>query len=349
MRSKTPPNARRKCSAAAILFLAAASFASAQDASSPTAPPPSAAPGATVAGVISHSGGAPPTELPKPVRIAGNLEAAMIVHQVQPVYPLLAKTAHVSGTVVLDAIIEKDGRVGGLTYVSGPPLLMQAAMDAVKQWKYKPTTLNGSAVRVDTTVKIVFTWGDGSSDTSVPAAASGGNERSGAQEVKIDPEFRADILHLLEVTHSMSRGEDALRKVFESMRPMLVKSLPPTPNRDKIIETYGDKFSAILKSKEFEDDTVKLYAEHLTPADVKTAIKFYETPEGQHYLEGTQNMMSELMDLGQRMAAKNLPTILSDLCKQYPELQGEAKFCPAPDAAPKSELRLPAPAAPSGN
>jgi protein TonB len=61
--------------------------------------------------------------------------------------------------VVLHAVISKDGSVEDLQYVSGPPLLMKAAMDAVRQWRYQPTQLNGEPVEVDTTVSVVFTLG----------------------------------------------------------------------------------------------------------------------------------------------------------------------------------------------
>jgi len=76
-----------------------------------------------------------------------------------PIYPQLAKEAHISGTVVLHCVIGKDGAVTQLEYVSGPPLLMKSAMDAVREWVYKPTLLNGEAVEVDTTVTVVFELG----------------------------------------------------------------------------------------------------------------------------------------------------------------------------------------------
>jgi protein TonB len=105
---------------------------------------------------------APPP--PKPVtpariRVGGNVQAASLVRKVQPVYPQIARTAHVSGTVVLHAIIAKDGTIQELQYVTGPPLLMRAAMDAVREWRYKPTLLNGEPVEVDTTISVVFSLG----------------------------------------------------------------------------------------------------------------------------------------------------------------------------------------------
>jgi periplasmic protein TonB len=111
-------------------------------------------------GIIGNSGPPPP---PKPtqtrIRVGGNVQGAKLVRQVQPTYPQIAKTAHVSGTVRLHAVIAKDGTIQELEYVSGPALLMKAAMDAVHEWRYQPTLLNGEPVEVDTTVDVVFTLG----------------------------------------------------------------------------------------------------------------------------------------------------------------------------------------------
>jgi periplasmic protein TonB len=118
--------------------------------------------GGVLGGIIGGSGpGLPPP--PKPtqsrIRVGGNVQAAKMVRQVQPIYPQIAKTAHVSGTIILHAVIAKDGSVQELTYISGPPLLMKAAMDAVREWRYQPTLLNGEPVEVDTTISVIFTLG----------------------------------------------------------------------------------------------------------------------------------------------------------------------------------------------
>ncbi|HKS81377.1 MAG TPA: energy transducer TonB [Candidatus Acidoferrales bacterium] len=117
--------------------------------------------GGVLGGIIGGAGsGPPPPPRPKaPLRVGGNVMQASLVHMVQPLYPQIAKTAHISGTVVLHAIIGTDGTVQDLQYISGPPLLMRSAMDAVKQWRYRPTMLNGEAVQVDTTISVVFTLG----------------------------------------------------------------------------------------------------------------------------------------------------------------------------------------------
>ena len=123
---------------------------------------PGGSAGGVLGGIIGGTGGGPPPP-PKAalqrIRVGGNVQQANLIHQVMPQYPQIAKTAHISGTVILHAIIGKDGTVQNLTYESGPPLLMRAAMDAVRQWRYRPTMLNGDPVEVDTTISVVFTLG----------------------------------------------------------------------------------------------------------------------------------------------------------------------------------------------
>ena len=93
------------------------------------------------------------------IKLGGQVQAAKSWHQPQPVYPPLARQARIQGKVVLHAIIDKDGRVSQLEVVSGHPLLVQAALDAVKQWRYQPTMLNGEPVEVDTTITVNFVLG----------------------------------------------------------------------------------------------------------------------------------------------------------------------------------------------
>jgi protein TonB len=116
--------------------------------------------GSVLGGIIGNSGPPPPPKAtPTRIRVGGNVQGASLLKRVDPVYPQIAKTAHVSGTVILHAIIAKDGTIQELQYISGPALLMRAAMDAVHEWRYKPTQLNGEPVEVDTTIQVVFTLG----------------------------------------------------------------------------------------------------------------------------------------------------------------------------------------------
>jgi periplasmic protein TonB len=145
-------------------------------------PPPSSAgvqggvpggvPGGTSGGVIGGIIGSVPTAAPPPppkkeeppkpkaperIRVGGNVQAANLVRKVTPSYPPLAKQARVQGTVRFQAIIGKDGTIQNLQLVTGHPLLVPAATEAVKQWLYKPTLLNGEPVEVITQIDVNFT------------------------------------------------------------------------------------------------------------------------------------------------------------------------------------------------
>jgi TonB family protein len=101
-----------------------------------------------------------PSPRPMRVRIGGNVAATMITHQVQPKYPDEAKHNHVAGTIVLRTVVSLDGHVQQLQFLSGPPELMRSAMDAVRQWRYKPMKLNGKVVEFETTISVVYTLSD---------------------------------------------------------------------------------------------------------------------------------------------------------------------------------------------
>ncbi|MBV9781142.1 MAG: energy transducer TonB [Acidobacteriaceae bacterium] len=91
-----------------------------------------------------------------PVRIGGQIAQANLIQEVQPVYPSLAKAARVQGRVEFTAIISKDGRIENLQLVAGHPLLVNAAREAVLQWRYRPTLLNGEPVEVVTDIVVNF-------------------------------------------------------------------------------------------------------------------------------------------------------------------------------------------------
>jgi protein TonB len=91
----------------------------------------------------------------EPVRI-GTLDPARVVNHVAPIYPPLARQARIQGVVLLEAVISKTGRMEKLHVISGHPLLVQAALDAVTQWRYLPTMLNGEPVEVISTIEVKF-------------------------------------------------------------------------------------------------------------------------------------------------------------------------------------------------
>jgi protein TonB len=100
---------------------------------------------------------APAPTATKRVKVGGAVKPAEIVRRVIPVYPPLAKQARVQGTVKLIGIIATDGTVQQLHVISGHPLLIQAALDAVRQWVYRPTMLNGEPVEVESPIDVNFT------------------------------------------------------------------------------------------------------------------------------------------------------------------------------------------------
>jgi len=130
---------------------------------------PGGVPGGTPGGVIGGIIGSVPTAAPPPpppveqkktvqrTRVGGQVQAANLIRQPKPVYPPLAKQARIQGVVRFNAIIGKDGTIQNLTMISGHPLLVPAAQEAVKQWLYKPTLLNGEPVEVATVIDVNFT------------------------------------------------------------------------------------------------------------------------------------------------------------------------------------------------
>jgi protein TonB len=96
-------------------------------------------------------------EIPEKITISSGVAAGMLLHQTVPQYPAIAKSAHVSGTVVLQATISKVGTIENLRIISGPEMLKQAAMNAVSSWRYRPYLFNGVPVEMETTVNVVFT------------------------------------------------------------------------------------------------------------------------------------------------------------------------------------------------
>ncbi|HEV2498185.1 MAG TPA: energy transducer TonB [Terriglobia bacterium] len=126
---------------------------------------PGGVPGGVAGGVpggMMMSSAPPPPPPPKPkapavVRVGGQVEAARGIYNPTPVYPPLAKMARVQGEVRLSAVISKDGTIQDLKVISGHPLLIQAALSAVRQWRYEPYLLDGVPVVVDTEIDVNFT------------------------------------------------------------------------------------------------------------------------------------------------------------------------------------------------
>ncbi len=128
---------------------------------------PGGVPGGQMGGVLGSivSAGAampaPKIATPQRVRVSSGVVSGLLVRKVQPNYPPLARQARIQGVVILQAQISKTGDIENLQLISGHPMLAPAAIEAVKQWKYRPYLLNGEPVEVETQVQVNFTLAGG--------------------------------------------------------------------------------------------------------------------------------------------------------------------------------------------
>src|SRR5205809_7992778 len=118
--------------------------------------------GGVIGGIISSTPVAvPKAATPQRVRVSQGVTQGLLIRKIQPNYPPLARQARIQGSVLLQAVISKDGAIENLRLISGHPMLAPAALEAVKQWRYKPYILNGEPVEVETQITVNFTLSGG--------------------------------------------------------------------------------------------------------------------------------------------------------------------------------------------
>jgi protein TonB len=118
--------------------------------------------GGVIGGIISSAPVAvPKVAAPQRVRVSQGVTQGLLIHKVQPAYPPLARQARIQGSVLLQALISKGGTIENLRVISGHPMLAPSAIEAVKQWRYKPYILNGEPVEVETQITVNFTLSGG--------------------------------------------------------------------------------------------------------------------------------------------------------------------------------------------
>lgn len=123
---------------------------------------PGGVPGGQMGGVLGGVLGGIPSVAPPPqvtpvrIRVSSGVQEAKIINRIDPVFPPIAKQARIQGTVRLEAIIARDGSIQNLRVIEGHPLLVQAALQAVQQWRYQPTLLNNEPVEVVTYIDVIF-------------------------------------------------------------------------------------------------------------------------------------------------------------------------------------------------
>jgi len=114
--------------------------------------------GGVIGGIVNAANmQMPKIATPQRIRVSSGVSQGLLIRKVQPAYPPLARQARIQGTVILQAQISKDGNIENLQLISGHPMLAPAAIEAVKQWKYRPYLLNGEPVEVETQVQVNFT------------------------------------------------------------------------------------------------------------------------------------------------------------------------------------------------
>jgi protein TonB len=117
---------------------------------------PGGSTGGVIGGLIGSTAPPPKVATPQKLKVSSGVVEGLKLNAPSPTYPQMARIAHIQGDVVLQATISKNGTVENLHALSGHPILIQAALDAVRQWKYKPYVLNGEPVEVETTIKVQF-------------------------------------------------------------------------------------------------------------------------------------------------------------------------------------------------
>ncbi|HEY6253252.1 MAG TPA: energy transducer TonB, partial [Candidatus Angelobacter sp.] len=117
---------------------------------------PGGSAGGVIGGLVASTAPPPKVATPQKLRISSGVADGHKIGGNDPVYPQMAKIAHVQGDVVLQALISKQGTIENLRAISGHPILIQAAMEAVRQWRYNPWVLNGESVEVETTITVKF-------------------------------------------------------------------------------------------------------------------------------------------------------------------------------------------------
>jgi protein TonB len=117
--------------------------------------------GGVIGGIVNSTAAIPKQVVPQRIRVSTGVATGLLIRKVTPNYPPLAKQARIQGTVILQAEISKDGTIQNLQLVSGHPMLAPAAIEAVRQWRYKPYLLNGEPVAVETQVQVNFSLSGG--------------------------------------------------------------------------------------------------------------------------------------------------------------------------------------------
>lgn len=188
-----------------------------------------------------------------------------------------------------------------------------------------------------TTAVVLFLIGIGAAQTnSAPAASSTKTaaKPSPAATVVLDPTAEADIRKLLNLTGADKLADQLMSGTLNSLRPLLLSSLPPGDYREKLIELFLAKFQSKATGTQIIELAVPIYAKHFTDAEVKQLMAFYETPIGQKSMQVMPQLMSELQAAGQKWGGELGQECFKEVIAEHPEMEKAIEQASQPQKQP---------------
>jgi len=261
---------------------------------------------------------------PARIKLGGQVLAAKLISQPQPEYPPLARQTHIEGRVVLHVIISVDGTMKEVTVVSGHPLLVQSALDAVRQWRYKPTLLNDKPAEVDGTVTVDFKLAPSASPSSLSPDSAVTLKQEQDALSGIDPETAADIRRLVDAMGTKKIVSGMFETQLQPVRDQLLvnlKNLPPDIDKQKIADRFIQMMKDRFDSGELSDLAIPVYAKYFTRDEIKEMLAFYESPTGKRFTEQAPAAIRDVQAaVSQHWRTVVIPQIIRQLATEFPEL-----------------------------
>jgi TonB family protein len=271
-----------------------------------------------------QAGDQPDAVKPARIKLGGQVVAAKLASQPQPQYPPLARETGIEGSVILHVIIGVDGAVKEVTVQSGHPLLVQSALDAVRQWHYQPTLLNGKPVEVDTTVTVTFKLAP-SASLSGPSAEPAATLKQEQEALNaVDPDTATDIRRLIESMGTKNLVSQMFEAQLEPVREQLVtnlKNLPADADKGKIADRFIEMMKDRIASGEMSDLAIPVYAKYFTHDQIKDMLAFYQSASGKRFSEEAPSAIRDVQAAASQHWAKVvIPQLVRQMAVEFPEL-----------------------------
>jgi len=261
---------------------------------------------------------------PARIKLGGQVVAAKLVSQPQPQYPPLARETGIEGSVILHALIGVDGAVKEVAVQSGHPLLVQSALDEVRQWRYQPTLLNGKPAEVDTTVTVTFKLTP-SASLSGPSVDPATLKQEQDALNAVDPDTAGDIRRLIESMGTKSLVSQMFEAQLGPLREQLVtnlKNLPADADKGKIADRFIEMMKDRITSGELSDLAIPVYAKYFTHDQIKDMLAFYQSASGKRFSEEAPSAIRDVQAaVSQHWAKVVIPQLVRQMAAEFPELR----------------------------